>query len=169
MSDTSPNEDPADNDSPEDTSGPRVFVPPPFFPVVFILLGVLLERFWPLTIPEGPLVYWLGRGLALAGLAVVISVGIRFRRAATDIRPNKPTSTIVTDGIFGFSRNPIYLSFLVLQLAVALILNSYWIMITVPLTMAGLDLYVISREEAYLSRKFGRAYDDYKARVRRWL
>ncbi len=169
MSDTSPNEDPADNDSPEDTSGPRVFVPPPFFPVVFILLGVLLERFWPLAIPEGPLVYWLGRGLGLAGLAVVIYAVTRFRRVETAFLHGKPTSTIVTDGIFGFSRNPIYLSFLVLQLAVALILNSYWIMITVPLTMAGLDLYVIRREEEYLSRKFGQTYDDYKARVRRWL
>ena len=169
MSDTSPDKDPTNTDLPEDTSGPRVFVPPPLFPVVFILLGVLLERLWPLAIPEGPLVYWLGRGLALAGLAVVISVGIRFRRAATDIRPNKPTSTIVTDGVFGFSRNPIYVSFLVLQLAVALILNSYWIMITVPLTVAGLNFYVISREEKYLSRKFGQEYHDYKARVRRWL
>lgn len=169
MSDSSPDVDPTENDLPEDTSGPRVFVPPPFFPVVFILLGVLLERFWPLAIPEGPLVSWLGRGLALAGLAVMISVGIRFRRAATDIRPHKPTSTVVTDGLFGFSRNPIYVSFLVLQLAVALILNSYWIIITIPLTVAGLDLYVIRREENYLSRKFGQTYDDYRARVRRWL
>ena len=169
MSDTSPIEDPADNDLPEGTSGPRVFIPPPLFPVGFILLGVLLERFWPLTIPEGRLVYWLGHGLALAGLAVVIYTVIRFRRAATAFRPNKPTSTIITDGIFGFSRNPVYLTLLVLQLAVALILNTYWIMITMPLTVAGLDLYVIRREEEYLSRKFGRAYDDYKARVRRWL
>ena len=96
-----------------------------------------------------------GKALALAGLAVLISVGIRFKRAATDIRPHKPTSTIVTDGLFGFSRNPIYFSFLVLQLAVALILNSYWIIITIPLAMAGLDLYVIRREEKYLGRKFG--------------
>ena len=169
MSDASPDEDPTNTDLPEDTSGPRVFVPPPLFPVVFILLGVLFERFWPLIIPEGPLVTWLGRGLALAGLAVMIAVGIRFRRAATDIRPNKPTSTMVTDGLFRFSRNPIYVSFLVLQLAVALILNSYWIVITIPLTLAGLDLYVIRREEKYLSRKFGQAYDDYKAGVRRWL
>ncbi len=169
MSHTSPNEGPGPNDLPEDTSGPRVFVPPPLLPVVFMLLGMLLERFWPLAIPAGPLVTWLGRGLVLAGLAVMISVGIRFRRAATDIRPNKPTSTIVTKGLFGFSRNPIYLSFLVLQLAVALILNTYWIMIAMPLTVVGLDLYVIRREEKYLSRKFGQEYDDYKARVRRWL
>ena len=169
MSDTGPDEDPTNNGLPEDASGDRVFVPPPLFPIVFILLGVLLERFWPLAIPEGPLVYWLGRGLVLGGLAVLISIGIRFRRAATDIRPNKPTSTILTDGLFGFSRNPIYLSFLVVQLAVALILNSYWIMITMPLTLAGLDLYVIRREEKYLSRKFGQEYEDYRASVRRWL
>ena len=169
MSDTSPNEDPGHNNLPEDTSGARVFIPPPLFPIVFILLGVLLERFWPLTIPEGPLVYWLGRGLALAGLAVVIYAVIRFRRAATAFLHGKPTSTIITDGIFGFSRNPVYVSLLVLQLAAALILNTYWIMITVPLTVAGLDLYVIRREEEYLSRKFGRTYDDFKAKVRRWL
>lgn len=169
MSHTRPDQDAANDDLPEDASGARVFVPPPLFPVVFILLGVLLERFWPLAIPEGPLVYWSGRGLALAGLAVVISVGIRFRRAATDIRPHKPTSAMVSDGPFRFSRNPIYVSFVVLQLALALILNSYWIMITIPLTMAGLYLYVIRREEAYLSRKFGPEYDDFKAGVRRWL
>ena len=94
---------------------------------------------------------------------------MRFSRAKTDIRPHKPTSTILTDGIFGRTRNPIYLSFLVLQLAVALILNNYWIIIAIPLTMAGLDLYVIRREERYLSQKFGLEYADYKSEVRRWL
>ena len=169
MNQTTPKEDGGQAELPDDASGPRVFVPPPLFPLGFILLGVLLQRLWPLAIPEGPLIYWLGRALALGALAVVISVGFRFRRAKTDIRPDKPTSAIVTNGIFATSRNPIYVSFLAIQLAVALIFNSYWIMITLPLTMAALNFYVIRREEDYLSRKFGQEYDDYRATVRRWL
>ena len=169
MNEANPKEPEATTERPEDTRGAGVVVPPPFIPVLFILLGVLMERFWPLAIPDGPIVYWLGRALALGSFIVVVYVGVRFSRASTDIRPHKPTSTLVTDGLFGLSRNPIYVSFLAIQLAVALIFNFYWIIITLPLTMAGLNFYVIRREEQYLSRKFGEEYDAYTARVRRWL
>ena len=169
MGDQNRDDDQSGSHEIEDIRGAEVLLPPPLFPVVAILLGVVLGSQWPLIIPEGALIYWLGRALALAGLVVIIHVGMRFSRAKTDIRPHKPTSTILTDGIFGRTRNPIYLSFLVLQLAVALILNNYWIIIAIPLTMAGLDLYVIRREERYLSQKFGLEYADYKSEVRRWL
>ena len=107
--------------------------------------------------------------LVLIGLALAAS-GIRnFARSATPVPTNEPTRALVTTGIHGWSRNPIYLGLFLLYAGIGIAAQSPWaLMLTLPLAIT-IRYGVVAREEAYLERRFGDAYRDYKARVRRWL
>jgi hypothetical protein len=100
----------------------------------------------------------------------VFAAGIRnFSRAATPVPTNEPTRALVTTGIHGWSRNPIYLGMFLVYGGIGIVVRSPWILI-LALPLAILIRYgVVAREEAYLERRFGDAYLDYKRRVRRWL
>lgn len=78
-----------------------------------------------------------------------------------------PPAALVTTGPFGFSRNPIYVSFVLIYTGVGLLINSLWIILSVP--VVGLTWGVIIRDERYLEGIFGDKYLNYRARVRRWL
>ncbi|NQV80212.1 MAG: isoprenylcysteine carboxylmethyltransferase family protein, partial [Alphaproteobacteria bacterium] len=93
----------------------------------------------------------------------------RFRRAGTAVQPYKPSTTVVTDGVYRFSRNPIYLGLTAFYLGLAFAVNSGWAILLLPLVLVVMHYGVIAREERYLEGKFGAAYRDYKNRVRRWL
>ena len=82
---------------------------------------------------------------------------------------NEPTRALVTTGIHGWSRNPIYVGLFLVYGGIAIAMHSPWALIlAVPLAVT-IRYGVIAREEAYLEERFGDAYRDYKARVRRWL
>ena len=96
--------------------------------------------------------------------AFAISLGRR-----RQCRLNEPTRALVTTGIHGWSRNPIYLGLFFLYGALGIAARSPWaLMLTLPLAIT-IRYGVVAREEAYLERRFGDAYRNYKARVRRWL
>jgi protein-S-isoprenylcysteine O-methyltransferase Ste14 len=123
-----------------------------------------------LTAPAGDSVQWtVASCLILIGPALA-AAGIRnFARSATPVRTNQPTSALVTTGIHGWSRNPIYLGLFLLYGGIGIAAGSPWaLMLTLPLAIT-IRYGVVAREEAYLERRFGDAYRDYKARVRRWL
>jgi protein-S-isoprenylcysteine O-methyltransferase Ste14 len=80
-----------------------------------------------------------------------------------------PVATLVTTGVYGISRNPMYTGVAVACLGAALLLGSWWPVVSWPLVILAVRRLVIRPEEQYLDRRFGRAYRDYRARVRRWL
>ena len=92
-----------------------------------------------------------------------------FRRARTSPIPIRPTTALVTNGPYRFSRNPMYLSLVLLYVGLALRLNDFWVLALAPVVIVLVHYLAIVREEQYLERKFGQEYLDYKARVRRWL
>ena len=140
-----------------------------------LLLGFLFDHLLPLPIllPRTGAAHWISITIAgtllLTGIALFRAGVTNFSRAATPLPTNQPARTLVTTGIYAWSRNPIYLSFFLMYSGVGIAVRSPWILaLTVPI--AGLIRYgVVAREEAYLERRFGEAYRDYKARVRRWL
>jgi protein-S-isoprenylcysteine O-methyltransferase Ste14 len=142
-----------------------------FFPAA-ILVGLVLDRLLPLpfVIPEADGVPWIVDGsLILIGLAF-FAAGVRnFSRAATPLPTNQPARVLVTTGIYRWTRNPIYLGFLVVYGGIGVATQSPWVLIlALPLAIT-VRYGVVAREEAYLERRFGNAYLDYKRRVRRWL
>jgi protein-S-isoprenylcysteine O-methyltransferase Ste14 len=145
---------------------------PPFLYLTCLILGLVLDHVLPLplNVAEAARLRWTaGGGLILLGVAIVAAGAHNFSRAATPVPSNRPVRTLVTTGIHGRSRNPIYLGMFVLYAGIGLAAASPWVLtLTLPLAMI-LRYGVVAREEAYLERRFGDAYRDYKARVRRWL
>src|SRR5260370_40391537 len=91
------------------------------------------------------------------------------RRAAAEINPMRPTTTLVTTGPFRYTRNPLYVSLTGLYAGVALPLNAVWPLLLLPGVLLVVQRGVIERAEAYLARKLGGACRAYRARARRWV
>ena len=149
-----------------------VIAPPPVLFLVALLLGLALDRLLPLPLAalEADVVRWISAGaLIVLGLALA-AVGIRdFSRAGTPVPTNEPTRALVTSGAHARSRNPIYLGMFLLYSGIGVAARSPWILLlTLPLAIT-IRYGVVAREEAYLERRFGDAYRQYKTRVRRWL
>jgi len=100
--------------------------------------------------------------LALSAFVVLIKNKTPFDTA-------KSTAKIVTDGSFRFSRNPLYLSLLLLLLGIAVLMFSFWLFFTIPILYILFLFNAVKPEESYLSQKFGEEYLDYSAKVRRWI
>ena len=149
-----------------------VIARPPLLFLGALLLGFVWDRLLPLPfrVPGTDLVHWvLGGSLIVIGLTLA-AAGIRnFSQAGTPVPGNKPTRALVTTGIHGWTRNPIYLGMFLIYGGIGIAAQSPWVlMITLPLAIT-IRYGVVAREEAYLEQRFGDAYRDYKARVRRWL
>jgi protein-S-isoprenylcysteine O-methyltransferase Ste14 len=152
-----------------DHSGVRF--PPPFVYAGLLLVGYGIHRLWPVAlIPKAS--EWLdpiGGVLVGIGVGVALTAAITFRRAGTHVNPTKPATTVVAHGPFRFTRNPMYLSLALVYLGVTALINSLWPLLLFPPVIWIISTFVIAREEAYLERKFGATYLEYKKRVRRWL
>ncbi len=148
---------------------PGTRVPPPILLIVVVLAGYCLQQLWALELSN-----WSGWYLAAwapigAGVIILVSGWVQFFRARTNVLHHRPASNLIQSGLYRFSRNPIYVSGLLLQLGIALLMNNLWIVLLIPMSKVVFDRYVIAGEEAYLERAFGEAYVDYKRTVRRWL
>jgi protein-S-isoprenylcysteine O-methyltransferase Ste14 len=102
-------------------------------------------------------------------IPIVISAFKALARARTAFDARKPTSALVRDGAFQYSRNPTYLSLTLLHVGLALVLGLPWVLLMVVPAVALTQWGVVLREERYLEAKFGEEYRRYKANVRRWL
>lgn len=150
---------------------PRLIAPPPLIFAVCVIAAVIVDTFRPLPLcnMSDTVRYTVSAVVFLISIAIGLSALRVFRAAKEHPSPYKPTQTIVDSGPFRFTRNPIYISFLVTALAIAILDNSWWVVLSmIPLALL-LEFGVIRREEEYLSRKFGAVYDDYRRRVRRWI
>jgi len=137
--------------------------------LLMIGLGVGLHFWSRAALPyPGPLRV-AGGILAIASGVIGAWARLLMARAGTSVRPDRPTTAIVTTGPFCFTRNPLYLSVCMLNLAIGLVLADIWPIVTAVIMAAVLQWGVIAREEAYLEAKFGEAYLAYRKNVRRWL
>ena len=152
---------------PSDTSGVRF--PPPLVFAGGLLGGWLLERLQPAAAFDGRGWWLLALPLGVAGVALIASALGLFRRAGTDPLPMRPTTVLVFDGPYRFTRNPMYLGMALVYLAAALMLDLPWALLLLPPVLFVIVTQVIAKEERYLDAKFGEEYRSYRARVRRWL
>jgi protein-S-isoprenylcysteine O-methyltransferase Ste14 len=148
---------------------PGVIATPPLILAATIALGVVIDFFWPANFLPVAIAAPLGVLIILSGFALGISAVKEMQAANTPFEISKPSTEIVTSGVFQRSRNPIYLGMLLLCTGIAILVNSLWILILVVLFAIVLQKGVIEPEEAYLEQKFGDKYLRYKAKVRRWV
>lgn len=156
---------------PRDAAAVRVF--PPAVPLLTVLLGVWLERRWPLGWsfgPSEPAADWIGGAVVVAAiLGLGLYPVILVRRSGQSENPWKPTTEIVERGPFRFTRNPMYLQMVLVCVGFAVLLQNGWILLLTPMCAGVLQTLAIAPEEAYLEGKFGERYRSYKRRVRRWI
>ncbi len=147
----------------------RVLAPPPLIYAAFLGLGYFARGLFPHQLVAPPYNWTFGFVLVLIGMALVLLPASNLLRAKTALNPYRATSRIVTTGLFGISRNPIYLGLTAAYLGIAIAFNLTVAVLLTPLILLAMHYGVIRREEAYLERKFGDEYLQYKASVRRWL
>jgi protein-S-isoprenylcysteine O-methyltransferase Ste14 len=152
--------------------GPGVHFPPPFLFVAGFGAGLLLQRAWSLPLISGGRPFPV---LPLAWILVALGAGLMgwalfvFLRVRTSVMPNRPAASLVFEGPYRFSRNPMYTGLTGIYLGLALWLAALWPVLLLPVVLLLLWRMVIRKEERYLSEAFGDDYGDYRRRVRRWL
>ena len=148
---------------------PGVIAMPPLIYGAFLLLGLGLDFLSPIPVLPDWVRYFVGLPLIAASFAVAIPAVRIFRKADTNLDVRKPTTTVVAQGPFRYSRNPIYLAMTMLYIGVGLAADSLWVLGLVLPALIVMQFGVIRREERYLERKFGDEYLTYKRAVRRWI
>lgn len=150
---------------------PLIVEAPPKIFFVCLGIGLLLHYLRPVTMIDIGLGFRIVGGLpffaAAGGIALAAFRSLKKHR--TPFNPYKPTTRVVQDGPFGFSRNPLYLALTFVFIGFALITLSLFVVIAGIVFVGIIDRGVIGPEETYLEAKFGDEYRQYKKRVRKWL
>ena len=110
-----------------------------------------------------------GTASLLAGVAGFSWAFATMKAAGTNVDVAEPATTIVEDGPFAYSRNPIYVGLALTYAGIATLSRAPIALALLAPLLAVMQRGVIEREERYLEKKFGAAYLGYKSRVRRWL
>lgn len=144
-------------------------VHPPIVALLFIVIAYFLARFVALPFSAPLLLRYIGLGLTLIGFLLGVGAFLEFRKARTTLDPHGSAKQLVISGIYRFTRNPIYLGFLLMVIGLPLNSGLYWGILLAPLYVMTMTRLVIEREEVYLEKKFKGQYTSYKSSVRRWL
>ena len=154
------------------SDNPGVIAPPPVIFAIPLIAGLIFHILFPVRLvpflPRNVRSILGGTLIGFASTFVIIAFRT-MRRANTNVDPRQPATTLVVEGPFQITRNPLYLSMTIFYLGVTLLVNTLWTAILLPLILFVMRKGVIDREERYLERKFGEHYLHYKASVRRWL
>ena len=151
---------------------PGIAFPPPLVFVLGYAVGYALQRAFPVTLVAAARHgVWrdLGWGLVALGAVLMGSAVVAFRRGGTTPNPFKPTTALVTQGPYRFTRNPMYVGWVFIYLGADLFARALWPLVLLPAVIFLMGRRVIALEEAYLERRFKDEYRAYRARVRRWL
>lgn len=138
---------------------------------LFLAAGAAAHRAFPRTIglPSFEVGMTIGGAMFLAGAAVAAAAILTMRRHHTTVEPWESPSALVSSGVFRISRNPIYLALIVLTVAMAVMFDAIWLLVSALLLAITLDVVVIRAEERLVEEALGEEYRQYKRRVRRWM
>lgn len=149
-------------------SDSRPVYPPVYF-LGALLSEIVLHFAWPWHgVIEQPYTFG-GIALIVAGVSMMVWAACAFAKAGTTIKPFAESSALVTRALYRFSRNPMYLSMVTILLGTALLLGSASPFFVLPVFVVAIQTRFIHREEADLLAKFGKDYDAYRSKVRRWI
>ena len=155
----------------QEESGAAVRFPPPFVPLIALGAALGLEAIvGPLIFEPTGLTRWLfGAALLLVGIAFLAGAGGLFRKTGQDPKPWKPSPQLIAEGIYRWTRNPMYLGMCLSQAGLGILFGTVWALAFVPITGFVIYRIAIRHEEAYLRGKFGADYEAYLGQVRRWI
>jgi protein-S-isoprenylcysteine O-methyltransferase Ste14 len=159
------------NNQTNTSKGPGVYFPPPLLYVLIFIAAVLIQKKFPIadSIFQSLTIKIVGIFLLLMALFFSFRSLRQFFQSKNTVILFKPASSLQTTGIYGISRNPMYLGLAIVYLGITCIIGNWWNIILFPLLFLIIQEYVINREERYLASEFGQQYEEYKRKVRRWL
>ncbi len=148
---------------------PGVVAPPPLIYGVPLAAALYFDRTDPFPLMPAEYAWWIGVALIAVAVVLGVSAFVQFQRKHTAVMPYRPTTAVIRSGPFRVSRNPVYLALTLGYIGIALMMNSTWPLLLLPLVLLVVHRGVILREERYLEQKFGDEYNSYKMSVRRWI
>jgi Putative protein-S-isoprenylcysteine methyltransferase len=141
---------------------------PPLILALTIVAAVAAGQIHPLPLAF-PFSRILGYVIAVTAVSVDIWAAATLLKARTTVLPNRASSHLVTGGPFRFSRNPIYLAYMVLLVGLGLITGNAWFLPAALVHGIATHFLAVRREESHLIALFGYKYEDYCRAVRRWI
>ena len=145
-----------------------ISVPPPAIFLLLYGLAVGAEQLAP-----APFTFagdqWTGLALLFISFIFALPPVFQFISSGNSLSPNRSTESLVTSGFYRLTRNPMYLGAMLAFLGLTFLNQSFWVLIGTILIFLYLNNYIISREEAYMTKKYGKDYESFCRRVRRWL
>jgi protein-S-isoprenylcysteine O-methyltransferase Ste14 len=142
---------------------------PPFYFLASMVLMVGLHHHLPIVqvIPEP--VSYAGIILIITGFVMTSWGANAFRKAETPVKPFEPSTTLVLHGLYRYTRNPMYLGFIIILCGSGILLGSLLPFLVIPVFFLIIQEGFIKHEELFLENIFGDKFREYKSRVRRWL
>ena len=150
---------------------PGVYIPPPLFYVLTFIIAIFIQK----KIPINNFLFqreWLkisGLVFLVISLFFLVRSLRQFFQTSNTLVLIKPATSLQTDGIYGITRNPMYVGLAIVYLGLSCLIGNWWNFILFPILLLIIQEYVIKSEERYLEREFKQEYATYKTKVRRWL
>ncbi len=153
------------------SKGPGVYIPPLLFYVLIFIAAVFIQKRIPLsdTLFHSLAIKVVGVIFLIVALFFLVRSLRQFFLTKNTLILIKPASSLQTTGIYGITRNPMYVGLAIVYLGITCFIGNWWNIILFPLLFLIVQEYIIKREDKYLEFEFGQQYDDYKRIVRRWL
>ncbi len=142
---------------------------PPVLVALLLIAMVMVAVLAPAPAILPPPFHFFGVLVLLAGVGLIFAGSLAIRAAGTEINTFRRPRSLVTNSVFAYSRNPIYLGFAVLLLGAAILLNAVATLVFVALFFLVANAWYIPFEEKAAEEVFGDAYRAYRDRVRRWI
>ena len=143
------------------------------YPPIWLAFGLIavfaLNEFLPGPRFTSGISQFIGGVLIVAGLILLVNAGGLFKKAGTDLIPFRNVTSLVTDGVYRFTRNPMYLGMLLVQLGCAVTVGSGYALVIPVVFAAIIEMRFIRPEEAMLRELFPEDFPAYCRRVRRWI
>ena len=136
---------------------------------IALLAAVLLNLWAPLTYFHSLAVIAFGGALLLFGFVMTASAAGAFHKAGTPVLPFERSTTLVVDGWFRYTRNPMYLGMALMLFGAGIALGSLGALLPSSAFVASIQSHFIEDEEQLLTETFGDEYRAYRSRVRRWI
>ncbi len=150
---------------------PGVYIPPPLFYVVTFIIAIIIQKKIPIvnSLFQQQWLKISGIALLVTSLFFLVRSLRQFFQSKNTLILIKPATSLQTNGIYGLTRNPMYVGLAIVYLGLSCLIGNWWNFILFPVLFFIVQEYIIKNEERYLEREFKHQFTDYKSKVRRWL